>query len=304
MNTNQRAIDLFDKNEFEEAMKLFHQAVKESRNIQSLNNLAWMYSYVEEDDEKALALIKEVINMNSSSYFPYNLLGEIYLRQQEWQLASDAFVKSILMHPSEEAYHNFAIAKYHLGDMKEAADYFLRVAGNSDYVMYSHVQSLMKFGKKTEAREKLDAFSEEAEEFVGEIALADLYVELDCFIEAIHWFEKGRKEYSGNPYWVGRFAYALFQANNISRMYEVVNEAMQQKDEEIKDAREEECEENWTENDKEEYIKQLLEERNKYEMMVEQTLSGQIPLLEFETSMTGACYLFGCKQHNHPEYRE
>ena len=304
MNTNQKAIDFFDKNDYEEAMKLFHQAVKESRDIQSLNNLAWMYSYEDEDDEKALVLIQEVIDMKPSSYFPYNLLGEIYLRQEKWQLASDTFEKSILIRPSDEAYHNLAIVKYHLGDMKEAAEYFLRVAGNSDEMMYSHVQCLVKLGKKTEALEKLDAFSEEAEEFVGEIALADLYVELDCFKEAIHWFEKGRKDYSGNPYWVRRFAYAFFMTNNITRIYEVADEAIQQKDKEIKEAREEECEDNWTANDKEEYIEQLLEEKNKYEVMVEQILSGQIPLMEFETSMTGACYLFGCKQHNHPEYQE
>lgn len=86
MNTNQRAIELFEENDYEEAMKLFHQAVKESRDIQSLHNLAWMHSYEEEDDEKALGLIKEVMDMNPSSYFPYNLLGEIYLRQKSGSL--------------------------------------------------------------------------------------------------------------------------------------------------------------------------------------------------------------------------
>ena len=304
MNTNQKAIDFFDKNDYEEAMKLFHQAVKESKDIQSLHNLAWMYSYEEEDDEKALVLIKEVMDMKPYSHYPYNLLGEIYLRQEKWQLASDAFENSILIRPSDEAYHNLAISKYHLGDMKEAAEYFLRVAGNSDDLMSSHVHCLVKLGKKTEAREKLDAFSEEAEEFVGGIALADLYVELGCFTEAIQWFEKGRKDYSSNPYWVSRFAYALYMTNNITRIYEVVNEAIQQKEEDILEVCEEECEDNWSANDKEEYIEQLLEEKNKYELMVDQILSGQIPLMEFETSMTGACYLFGCQLHNHPEYRE
>lgn len=304
MNTNQKAIDFFEKNDYVEALKLFHLAVEESRNIQSLHNIAWMYSYEEEEDEKALEFIKEVICMNPSSHFPYNLLGEIYLRQKRWQLASDAFMKAISIQPSHEAYQNLAVAKYHLGDMKEASDYFLRVAGNSDYAMYSHVQCLIKLGQKTEAQEKLDAFLEDAEEFVGEIEIADLYVELDCFKEAIHWFEKGCKDYSKSPYWVSRFAYSLFKTNNITHIYEVVNEAIQQKDEEIKDAHEEECEENWTENDKEAYIKQLFEEKSEYEVMVKQITTGQIPLMEFETSMTGACYLFGCKQHNHPEYEK
>lgn len=304
MNTNQKAIDLFNKNDYEEAMKLFHQAVEASRDIQSLHNLAWMYSYEEEDDEKALAFTKEVMDMKPSHHFPYNLIGEIYLRQKKWQLASDAFETSILIHPSDQAFHNIAIAKYHLGDMKEAADFFLRVAGDSDYVMYGHVQCLIRLGKKTEACEKLATFSEEAEEFVGEIALADLYIELDCFMEAIQWFEKGWKDYWKSPYWISRFAYALYKTNNSTRLYEVVNESLRQKKEEIKEACEEECEVNWTEKDKAEYIEQLLEERTKYEVMVEQISCGKIPLMEFETSMTGSCYLFGCQQHGHPEYRE
>lgn len=79
MSTNQKALELFEQNEYEKALKLFRQAVEESRNIQSLNNLAWMYSYEEEDDQKALKLLKEVIEMKPASYFPYNLLGKLTL---------------------------------------------------------------------------------------------------------------------------------------------------------------------------------------------------------------------------------
>ncbi|RID81526.1 hypothetical protein D1953_20500 [Peribacillus asahii] len=304
MNTNQKAINLFEKNEYEEALVLFQKAVKESRNIQSLNNLAWMYSYEEEDDNKALELIQEAIYMNPSSYFPYNILGEIYIRQKKWKLASDVLLKSISIQPSSEAYHNLAVAKYYLGDLKEACDFFLRVAGNSDDAMYSHIKCLIELGKKIEAKDKLDAFNVGVDEFVREIEIADLYVELDCFKEAIHWFEKGWKEYWKEPYWISRFIYALFNTNNIPRIHEVVHEAIQQKDEEIKAAHEEECEENWAESDKETYIQQLRKDKNQYENMVKLISSGHNPLIEFEPAATGACYLFGCKRHNHPEYKE
>ncbi|TDK61780.1 tetratricopeptide repeat protein [Bacillus salipaludis] len=304
MNTNQKAIDLLEQNEYEEALKLFQIAVEESRNIQSLNNLAWMYSYEENDDEKALELIEEAISLNPSTYFPFNILGEIYIRQKKWQLASEAFLKSISIQPSNEAYHNLAVAKYHLGDLKEASDIFLQVAGDSDDAMFGHVKCLIDLGMKTEARKKLEAFNEEADEFVGEIAVADLYVELDCYKEAIYWFEKGWKEYWKVPYWVSRFVYSLFKTKNINRIYEVIQESLEQKDEEIKDAFEEECEENWTENDKKENIKQLCEEKDKYQNMLELISSGHIPLIEFDPAATGGCYLFGCKRHNHPEYQE
>lgn len=304
MNINEQALELFEQNEYEKALELFQQAVKESRNIQSLSNLAWMYSYEEEDDHKALELLKEVILMNPSSYFPYNLFGEISLREKKWKLASDILSTSISIKPSKEAYQNLAVAKYHLGELEEASAYFLFAAGNSDVVMFDHVKCLIELKKKTKAKEKLDAFDEEADDFIGEIDMADLYVELECFNEAIQWFEKGWEEYWKTPNWISRFIYALFKTNNRTRMNEVINEAILQKEEEIRFAQEEECDEDWTQSDNEEHIKELLAEKYEYEHMVNRISSGYIPLLEFEPAITGACYLFGCKRHSHAEYRE
>lgn len=303
MDTNEKALELFEQNEYEKALELFRHAVKESRNIQSLNNLAWMYSYEEEDDNEALVLVKEVIQMQPSSYFPYNLLGEIKLRQKKWTLASDALSKSISIQPSKEAYQNLGVAKYYLGELEEASDNFLRAAGNSDVVMFYHVKCLIDLEKKSEAKEKLDAFNEEADDFIGEVEVADLYVEMGYFNEAIQWFEKGWEEYWKTPNWVGRFVYALFQTKDITRINEVIGESTLLKEEEIKFAYEEECDEHWTESDKEEHIKKLLEEKNEYEYMVDRISSGYIPLFEFEPAIAGACYLFGCKRHNHPDYQ-
>lgn len=304
MSTNQKALELFEQNEYEKALELFRQAVEESRNIQSLNNLAWMYSYEEEDDQKALELLKEVIEMKPASYFPYNLLGEINLRQKHWKLASDALSESISIQPSKESYQNLAVAKYYLKELEEASDYFLRVAGNSDVVMFNHIKCLIELDKKTEAKEKLDTFSEDADDFIGEVEVADLYVELGCFKEAIQWFEKGWEEYWKTPNWVSRFVYALFKTKNNLRINEVIQESILHKAEEIKSAHEEECDDNWTESDKEAHMKELLEEKNEYENMVNRMSSGYIPLIEFDPATTGACYLFGCKRHNHPDYQE
>ena len=63
MNINEKAIEMFEQNKYEEAMELFQQAVHKSRDVQSLNNLAWMYFY-EEEMMKALELIREVVKLN------------------------------------------------------------------------------------------------------------------------------------------------------------------------------------------------------------------------------------------------
>ncbi|QUG84849.1 tetratricopeptide repeat protein [Bacillus nitratireducens] len=304
MNINEKAIEMFEQNGYEEAMELFQQAVHESRDVQSLNNLAWMYLYEEENDDKALELIREVVKLNPSSYFPYNILGEIYMKQKKWEEAKEALQKSISIQPSNEAYHNVAVAHYNLGELEKASEFFLRVAGDSDYIMYNYVKCLIDLGRTTEAKEKLDAFNRKSDNFVGEINVADLYVELNCYKEAIEWFEKGYKEYWKSPNWIGRFVYTLYKANNFSRINEVIRESIEAKTADIEDVQNEEVEENWTEKDKKELIEEYTEENNCYKKMIERIKSGYVPGLEFETDHIGACYLFGCKRHNHLEYEK
>ncbi|TCJ82522.1 UNVERIFIED_ORG: tetratricopeptide repeat protein [Bacillus cereus] len=304
MNINEKAIEMFEQNEYEEAMKMFQRAVHESRDVQSLNNLAWMYFYEEEDEDKALELIREVVKLNPSSYFPYNILGDIYIKQERWAEAKEALQKSISIQPSDEAFHNVAVAHYNLGEFEKASEFFLRVAGDSDYIMYIYVKCLIDLGRTPEAKEKLDAFNRKSDDFVGEINVADLYVELKCYKEAIQCFEKGYKEVWKSPDWIGRFVYALYKANNFTRINEVIRESIEAKTAEIEDVKNEEVEENWTEEDKKELIEEYTEENNCYKAMIARIKSGYVPELEFETYHLGGCYLFGCKRHNHLEYGE
>lgn len=295
---------MFEQNKYEEAMELFQQAVHESRGVQSLNNLAWMYFYEEENDDKALELIKEVVKLNPASYFPYSISGEIYMKQKRWAEAKEALQKSLSIQPSNEAYYNVAVAHYNLGELEKASGFFLRVAGDSDYIMYNYVKCLIDLGRTTEAKAKLDTFSRKADDFVGEINVADLYVELNCYKEAIECFEKGYKEDWKSPNWIVRFVYALYKANNFSRINDVIRESIEAKKAEIEEVKNEEVEENWTENDKQELIEEYTEEKNCYKKMMERIKSGYVPGLEFETDYIGACYLFGCKRHNHLEYEK
>ncbi|EJR64427.1 hypothetical protein IIO_01751 [Bacillus cereus VD115] len=127
---------------------------------------------------------------------------------------------------------------------------------------------------------------------------------MNCYKEAIQWFKKGYKEYWKSPNWIGRFVYALYKSNNFSRINEVIRESIEEKTAEIEDVQNEEVEENWTENDKKELIEKYIEENDYYKKMIERIESGYVPGLYFEIDHIGACYLFGCKRHNHLEYEK
>ncbi|MEN1938166.1 hypothetical protein AAIE21_21935 [Paenibacillus sp. 102] len=303
MNLNQQAIELLEKNEYEEAFKLFERALQVSRDVQSLNNLAWIYSYEEDDIENALVLIREAIDMKPKSYFPYNLLGEIYIKKKMWGDASNILLQSIAIQPSIEAYKNLGIAKYHLRELEEASKYFLMGASNSDYYMYSHIKCLIELGKATEAKNTLDSFSEDDNDFVGAIEVAELYVEMGCFKEATVWFEKGRKEYGNEPNWISRYIYSLLKENALTYAEEIISKVIEQTDELIQEILDEECDEAWTESDKEERVRELVQDKEEYCHMIEKIMSGYIPQMEFEIPLATDCYLFGCRRHNHPEYQ-
>ncbi|MBB3126918.1 tetratricopeptide (TPR) repeat protein [Paenibacillus rhizosphaerae] len=304
MNTNQKAISCLEQNKYDEALSLFKQAVEESRDVQSLSNLAWIFVHEEEDYEAALALLQEAIALKPASYFPYNLLGEVYIVMEKWQEASDILVRSLAIQPSEEAYNNLAVARYHLGDIQTAADYFQLCAQPSDYAMYSHMKCLIELGRAEEAKRKLDAFSEEDEEFVGQVEVAELYVELDSFEQAVEWFEKGWKLYWKTPDWVSRFVYALLKINKVARAHEVLSEVIQQKTADIGDADKEVFDDDWTEDEIAEYFQKLADEQKTYEGLLQRISAGYNPPMKYDTSLRSSCYLFGCERHHHPEYHE
>lgn len=302
MNINQKAIEYFECNEYDAALALFKEAVNESRNVQSLTNLAWIYYHEESDTEIAQELVKEAISLNPVSHFPYNLLGEINVALEKWEDASNVLLKSIAIEPSKEAYNNLAIAKYHLGELNEASALFLKSAEPSDYTMYSHIKCLIELNKVTEAKCKLDTFSESDDEFVGEVHVAELYFELQCFSDAVRWFEKSWNTYHKTSDWVCRYVYSLIKTNSWNRAVEIANECTQLKIKDIEEERAVQCNEDWTESDKVRYIKQLEDEKQEYENIINMISRGFVPPLNFSTSLSSSCYLFGCSRHNHPEY--
>lgn len=301
MNINQKAIEYLESNEYDKALELFKEAVNESRNIQSLNNLAWIYLHEECDEDAALDLLREAIEMNPTSHFPYNILGEIYIMKEMWSQAAEALDQSLKIYPSCGAYKNLAVACYHLGRLEDASRLFLQCSENSDYSMYSHVKCLIELGEREEAKRKLDAFCEEDEEFVGTAEVAELYLELECYKESVYWFEKAWTQYWKSPDWLSRFVYALLKYGNEVRAHAILEEVIHLKCEEAVEAHQDECNEGWTNGEKAEYIKQINEDKSEYEGMYEKISSGYIPSMNFNTSMNSSCYLFGCNRHQHSE---
>lgn len=307
MNLNEKAIDLLEENNYDEALLVFFQAVEKSRNVQSLTNLAWIVTNEEDDFNQAIELLKEVVQMKPTSYFPYHLLGEVYMQKEMWLEASNVLRRAIEMESTTEANFNLGATLYHLGNFEESAIFYLASAGDSDYAAYGYVRCLLNLGKKVEAKEKLGAFSEDANDFVGEIEIAEFYVELNCCEQAVYWYDKGFESYYHQVSWIGRYIYALLQVNQTEKAQEIQQIVFNEKKEELKDNQEEVCDKHWTEQDKQESIIKVLEDITQLEEIAEWISNKAIPTIQydvFDPSISPRCYLFGCKRHDYPEYKE
>lgn len=307
MNLNEKAIDLLEQNDYEAALATFQQVVEKSRDVQSLTNLAWVLTNEEDDFDQAIELLQEVIQMKPTSYFPYNLLGEVYMRKEMWHEASTILKQAIAIEPTMEATFNLGATMYHLGHFEEAASFYLASAGNSDYALYGYVRCLINQGKMTEAKHQLDTFSEDADDFVGEIEVAEFYVELNCYEEAVHWYQKGFESYYPQVSWIGRYIHSLLQLGWVEKAKEVQAFALNQKREELKEEQVEVCDEHWTEQDKQESIQKLRKEIATYEQIAGWISNKSTPAIAFDAfdpSISPRCYLFGCNRHGHPEYVE
>ena len=303
MSLNKRALELFENNEYDEAFQLFKEASEVERGVQSLNNLAWMYLNEEEDKNVAKELLQEVLTFSPKSHFPYNMLGEIAVREGRFEEAKNYLKQALAICHSNEAIHNLAIANFYLDEFKQAAKEFAQVAKDSDLVRLNEVVARIKTGEVVEAKAILDGWNDQADHYTGAIIVADVYMELPCYKDARRMFAKEWTKSINGPYIVSRYAYTLMQLGEIDECMKVINDAIVETDATILDVQQEPCDEHWTEAEKLERLEELQAEKAELKALFQKLQAGFLPPFEYELYPTGGCYLFGCKQHGHKEYK-
>ncbi|MFD1928225.1 tetratricopeptide repeat protein [Sporosarcina siberiensis] len=302
MSLNQKALLLFESNQYNEALASFERAVSKERTVQALNNLAWMYLYEEEEAQRAKVLLEEVLVHDPQSHFPYNMLGEIAMQEKNWLEAKEILEKSIKIVQSTEAIHNLAVIHYKMGDFQKAVNFFSEIAEDSNLIRWFEVLARIRNQDVITAKSILDSWNEHADDYTGAIEPADAYVEIDCFKEAKIMFEKEWEEYFVSPYIINRYAYALFQLNEFRKCEKLIQESIDKKIIEIVEEKQEPYDGQWTEADKSDRIAELQFELTGLRQLTTKLEAGYRPPLEIELHATSSCYLFGCVQHGNAEY--
>jgi len=123
-------------NDLDLALEMFQRAVAINCNVQTLNNLAYLYQIEYEDHQRAVELLEQVIKMNPNSEFPYGLLGEAYLDLEFYQKAEEALRKAVSFRQNPSLLNNLGVALYkqqqrhmddYAQDIEEYKDLFQKV---------------------------------------------------------------------------------------------------------------------------------------------------------------------------------
>ncbi len=138
---------------------------------------------------------------------------------------------------------------------------------------------------------------------IGDIHLADLYIELGDMEKAVLHFQSGWLRSGKNTGWVNRYIYALMMNGDYNHSDIIVKEMIDKCHKEIGKT-ENNSDTTWSTEDKNTFISELYSDIENYQTIVKKISSDYLPELDFQTSLQSGCYLFGCTRHGCSEYNK
>ena len=314
---NDYAIALMEINDYEEAFFQLKKAADIHPNVQSLNNLAYFY-YSEGEPlgegtwkikgKEAIELLKKVIEQNPSSYFPYNLLGEIYTDNRHYDQAKEVLVKAIRIQPTLENLNNLGICYYKTSLLEKAAEYFYQAHLKRDennlslHPLLSYGICLAELGEREEALKTANNLLILNQDLGDDLEdeIAHIYYITGDYSKFVSIYSKLNLLFYDIEC-MPPYLFALKEIGQLDKMRDVVNSIIKHKSKEIEDTLIDSDEE-WEPGRKEEYIHELQTEITFLRNAMKQVIEGKRPAFEYEPSVERRCYLFGCRRHKNPNY--
>ncbi|MED3561884.1 hypothetical protein [Bacillus xiapuensis] len=315
------ALALLAFGDFPEALNHFEKAAKIKPNIQNLQNLAYFYHYegvpVDRDswqfkEKEAIDILEEIIKQEPASFFPYNLLGEIYTSNGQYHRAMGLLKKAYLIQPTLENLNNLGVCFYHKSMLKEAAECFRTAFLTNNYQqtlnpILSCGICMAKIGMREEAlllaenllaeSAKFDNWMEKLEDQIAGMyyllndfdKFVEIYSELDLFRYEVHCLP---------PY-----LYSLWKLGQFEKTEECFEEHINKLEIDMQDILRDD-DPDWDVVSKEERVEEIKADIQFLKTTKENIFEGKKPEFVFEPEIARGCYVFGCKMHNHPYYIE
>lgn len=336
---NELAIVFMETNEYEEAFFQLQAAAEMKSSIQPLYNLAYFYftegkpiieatsntketrNFEEETeeeesvsytwkiaDEEAFDIVEDLLKNKPDHYFPYNLMGEIYIKEEKYEEAINVLKEGINLTPSLENLSNLGLCYYKKGMLPQAAECFYKahpLRSSNNYGLFpllSYGICLAQLGRKSEAREvaKELLFLSEKEEEALEADIAEIYYILGDYEEFVNIYSKLDWDFYSEAF-LPTYFYSLWKLSKTKEIEELASKTIQRKEKEMKEVIQDPEEE---EDFKEEYEEETMEEITFIKNAVREVYEEKAPIIDYKPQVETRCYLYGCFRHtnSNPNY--
>lgn len=310
---NQLAIAEMESHGYIQAYKLFKKAAEIAPTIHSLTNLGYFYLHEGEPNDdgsfsnaasKAIDLLEQAISLKPKSKYPYSLLGEAYLIIKNYGKAEEVLKKAVAIKGDYANRNNLGVALYKQGQPGEAANCFLaaheKKHDDGSYRPYlNYGVCLAQLGEFSEAEHVAEFLLSSQDDNIDFLDISQIYYETLNYSKVIKLFEA--YTYSWSLDWAVFYLYSLNRYKQDAKAVLVLKEAIS-KINEVIDEISKDKDDDWTEDEREERIKDLTKEIYRYKEEFARIKSGYRPPINFEPYIESKCYLFGCHRHNNPEY--
>ncbi|MGF9772411.1 tetratricopeptide repeat protein [Priestia aryabhattai] len=336
---NELAIVFMETNEYAEAFFQLQTAAEIKPSVQTLYNLAYFYftegkpiieatsntketrNFEEETeeeesvsytwkiaDEEAFDIVEDLLKNKPDHYFPYNLMGEMYIKEEKYEEAINVLKEGINLTPSLENLSNLGLCYYKKGMLPEAAECFhkahpLRSCNNySLFPLLSYGICLAQLGRGLEARavaKELLLLSEKDEEAL-EAEIAEIYYNLGDYRVFVNIYSKLDWDFYSEEF-LPTYFYSLWKLSKTKEIEELASKIIQRKEKEMKEVIQDPDEE---EDFKAEYEEATREEIAFIKNAVREVYKGKAPIIDYEPQLETRCYLYGCFRHtdSNPNY--
>ncbi|MBY0064413.1 tetratricopeptide repeat protein [Priestia aryabhattai] len=331
---NELAIVFMEINQYEEAFFQLQAAAELKPSIQTLYNLGYFYfaegkpivedmesRSVEEDveeeemsytweiaDKEAFTIVEDILKHKPRHHFPYNVMGEMYIKKEKYEEAIGILEEAITLTPSLENLNNLGLCYYKKGRLSEAAECFrkahlLRSSNNDSlFPFLSYGICLAHLGRESEAKEAakelLTLSRKEGEDLEADIA--EIYYILEDYEEVVNIYCKLDWEFYSEEFFPTYF-HSLWKLSKTKQIEELASKTIQRKEKEMQEVLQDPDEE---EEFKVEYKEVTKEEIAFIKNTVKEVYWGKAPIVKYEPTLETRCYLYGCFRHTdvNPSY--
>jgi len=115
-----------------EELKYFELAYLIKKTVKSTHNLAWYLYFEDGNEEKAINIQKECIELSPKSYYPYYLYGYMLLEKNKFDEAISYLEKAYQIRERRDILYNIGFCYFQMGNIEKSKECFYKSVSELD----------------------------------------------------------------------------------------------------------------------------------------------------------------------------